>query len=361
MKLKRLVRPWTALGLAGMVVTACGTDDGAGDAVVPSGGSGGASSGATSAAGAGGVSTGGNANQAGASIAGNAGQGGASMAGNTGSGGAADAAGAAGHEPGGGAPEVQGGAGGDSTQGGAGGEPAEPPPFAGPYGVVYAAPVQGVTTRFPQQVQFRAGGLIRWTSELGDVHDLGTAKNLNVGLGGVVQWGRWADGWLAGNDQLELNAKQGFHYGIGTLSAGLPPSGTRSYALVGATPVTVGDGSVDVGSATASATAAFGATTTVGVAIQLNIGGLSYGITSTGGTATPADSEVTAGDVSRPYWIGGAPPRPKTGICADTCSLSVQGFFAGVEADQLVLVVHLYDVSGGSPTSISSVLVLGQP
>jgi hypothetical protein len=245
--------------------------------------------------------------------------------------------------------------------GGAGGETAEAPPFAGPYGVVYAAPVQGVTTRFPEQVEFRAGGLIRWVSELGDEHDLGTAKNLNVGLDGVVQWGRWADGRLAGNDLLDVNAAQGFHYAIGSLTAQVPASGARTYALVGQTSVTVGDGSVDIGSATATASVEFGATTAVGVSLALSIGGITYSIESTGGTATPADSEITTWDATRPNRFGGSPPRPTTGICVDTCSVSVQGFFAGVDADQLALVVHIFDGSGGSPTSISSVMVLRQP
>jgi|GEM_PF-6387592 len=90
---------------------------------------------------------------------------------------------------------------------------------------------------------------------------MGTAKNLNVALDGVVQWGRWADGKLAGNDGFSVNALQGFHYAIGALSASLPVSGTKNYVMVGATPVTSGDGSVAVGTATATAT--FGATTAV--------------------------------------------------------------------------------------------------
>src|SRR6185369_6820003 len=57
---------------------------------------------------------------------------------------------------------------------------------------------------------------------------MGTAKNLNVALDGVVQWGRWADGKLAGNDGFSVNALQGFHYAIGALSASLPVSGTKT-------------------------------------------------------------------------------------------------------------------------------------
>lgn len=338
---------------------ACSSDD---DATAPttSSGAGGAASGgagtggSTVGAGAsqGGVAAGGVVN--GGSAAGGSTNGGRANGGSSGSGGSV-----AGSPAQGGGADGLGGAAGEGAQAGAGGEPmAEAPPFAGPYGAVYAAPIEGVDTRFPKLVEFRAGGLVRWVSQLDEDHDMGSAKNLNVGLDGVVQWGRWADGKLAGNDAFTVNAKQGFHYALGALSAALPANGSQSYVLVGATPVTMGDGSVDVGTATATARAAFGAPTAVGVSIELSIGGVTYKVESSGGTATPATSQVTAWDAEHPARLGGVPPKPTTGMCADGCNLSVQGFFAGVNAAQLALVVHIFDGDGGSPTSLSSVMVL---
>ncbi len=243
--------------------------------------------------------------------------------------------------------------------GGAGGAVAsEQPPFAAPYAVVYAAPIEGVDTRFPKVAAWEDGALARWTSELDEMHDIGSARNLDTGLDGVVQWGRWANGTLTANDGLTLNAKQGFHYAIGSLTPTLPVNGTQEYVVSGATAVTVGDGSVDVGVATAAATAAFGATTKLGVAIGLTIGNVAYALASTGGVATPATSEVTAWDAAHPARLGGVPPKPTTGICTDGCAVSVQGFFAGANAAQLALVVHIFDVAGGSPTSISAVIVM---
>jgi len=342
--------------------SACSSDDDDAASSAGKAGGGGASDGGTSSAG---TSAGGKGNGGASSGASNGGaaNGGSATAGAR-NGGNANGGSSAGSTSGGvdsrgGAADGLAGAGGDGTPGGAGGQPAsEPPPFGGPYAAVYAAPIEGVDTRFPKQVDFRDGGLVHWISQLDEDHDMGTAKNLNVGVDGVVQWGRWADGMLAGNDGFSVNAKQGFHYAIGALSAALPANGTQSYVLVGATPVTKGDGSVDVGTATATASAAFGATTAVGVSIDLSIGGAQYKVVSTGGTATPATSQVTASDAAHPARIGGVPPKPTTGICADGCNLSVQGFFAGANAAQLALVIHIFDGDGGSATSLSSVLVL---
>ncbi|HEX2874361.1 MAG TPA: hypothetical protein VHP33_24070 [Polyangiaceae bacterium] len=340
---------------------ACSSDDDASEPTMSSGAGGAAASGeagtggstvATGGASQGGLAAGGVVN--GGSAAGGSTNGGRANGGSSGSGGSV-----AGATSQGGGPDALGGAAGEGGQGGAAGEPvAESPPFTGPYAAVYAAPIEGVDTRFPKLVEFRAGGLVRWVSQLDEDHDMGSAKNLNVGLDGVVQWGRWADGKPAGNDAFTVNAKQGFHYALGALSAALPANGNQSYVLVGATPVTMGDGSVDVGTTTATARAAFGTATAVGVSIELSIGGVTYKVESTGGTATPATSQVTAWDAEHPARIGGVPPKPTTGMCADGCNLSVQGFFAGVNAAQLALVVHIFDGDGGSPTSLSSVMVL---
>jgi hypothetical protein len=236
----------------------------------------------------------------------------------------------------------------------------EPPPFAGPYGAVYVGPITGVATRFPKSATWSDGLLVNWVSELDEEHDIGSAMNLNTGVdGGVVQWGRWAAGTLAGNDSNTLNAEQGFHYGIGQLTATLPASGTASYAVVAHTRVTLGDGSVaSTDLVAAEATAAFGAVTKVGLTINLTIGGVTYVVVTTGTYADPSTSEFTASDAEHPARLDGVPLKPNTGICIDTCRRSLQGFFAGPNASHLVIVVHLYDEAGGSPSSVSSVIVM---
>ena len=138
----------------------------------------------------------------------------------------------------------------------------------------------------------------------------------------------------------------------------MPTSGTQDYELVGYAPVVVGDGSKPLGTLTATATAAFSATTHVGATFSLDIDNVNYTVTTAGGTATPATSEVTAWSDMYPGYVSGIPAKPSTGICADGCTVSIMGYFAGPSAENLAFVVHIYDTVGGSPTSVSGVAVL---
>jgi hypothetical protein len=245
---------------------------------------------------------------------------------------------------------------------GAGGESsAEAAPFAGPYGAVYVGPEIGVDTRFPTATSWSGGNLVSFVSELDEEHDIGSAMNLDAASdGGIVKWGRWASGTLAADeDGLLLNADQGFHYGIGQLTPTLPASGTASYQVVGHTDVTVGDGSKpSTDLVAAEAKASFGATTKVGLTINLTIDSVTYVVVTTGTYADPTTSEFTTWDAEHPARLGGIPLEPSQGICADGCSRSLQGFFAGPDASHLVIVVHLFDGAGGSPSSVSNVIVM---
>lgn len=269
----------------------------------------------------------------------------------------------------GGAPAGVGGAGsgegGAPAAGGAGGDSsAEAAPFSGPYGAVYVGPMLGVDTRFPTAASWSGGSLVHFVSENDEEHDIGSAMNHDAAAdGGVVQWGRWASGTLGADEAgVVLNAQQGLHYGIGQLTPTLPASGNASYQVVGFTRVTLGDGSkASTDLVAAEATASFGATTKVGLTINLTIDGVSYVIVTTGTYADPSNSELTTSDAEHPARLGGIPLEPSQGICADGCGRTVQGFFAGPDASHLVLVAHLFDGEGGSPTSISSVIVLKKP
>src|SRR5205814_550103 len=148
-----------------------------------------------------------------------------------------------------------------------------------------------------------------------------------------------------------LSATQGFHYAVGTSSDTLPSSGNATYTLLGATEVTRGDGTVAVGTATGDMTVAFAVTSTVGLSLTLNLDGTDYDITTTGGTATPASSEVTALS-NHPTTFTGLPASPTTGVCSTPCTASVFGFFAGTNAERAGLAVHLFHGAGGSADSI---------
>jgi hypothetical protein len=273
--------------------------------------------------------------------------------------------------PGSGGQPVLGGSGpgdaGAPASAGAGGETSvEAAPFAGPYGAVYVGPVIGVDTRFPTATTWSAGELVGFV-ELDEEHAIGSALNVDTGTDGLVQWGRWASGKLGADESnVTLNADQGFHYAIGQLTPTLPASGTVSYKVVGHTDVTLGDGSKpSTDLLAAEATASFGATTKVGVTINPVIDGVEYVVVTTGTYNDPSTSEFTTWDAEHPARLGGVPPAPSEiplaageGICADGCSASLQGFFAGPNAEHLVIVVHLFDGAGGSPSSVSSVIVM---
>lgn len=252
---------------------------------------------------------------------------------------------------------------GATPAGGAGGDSSvEAAPFAGPYGAVYVGPTLGVGTRFPSTATWSGGSLVHFLSE-DEEHAIGTAVNLDTGSdGGVVQWGRWASGTLGGDGVgVMLDAQQGFHYGIGQLTPSLPASGTASYQVVDFTNVTLGDGSApSTDLVAADATASFGATTKVGLTINLSIDGTSYVVVTTGTYVDPTSSELTTSDAEHPARFDGIPLEPSQGICADGCSRTVQGFFAGADASHLVLVAHLFDDAAGSATSVSSVIVMKQ-
>jgi hypothetical protein len=246
---------------------------------------------------------------------------------------------------------------------GAGGQSsAEPPPFAGPYGAVYVGSTIGIDTRFPAAATWSAGKLIGFVSELDEEHDIGTALNLDTGSDGLVQWGRWASGTLGADEAgVTLGAQQGFHYAIGQLTPTLPASGTANYKVVGHTRNTLGDGSKpSTDLLAAEATASFGATTKVGVTIDPVIDGVQYVVVTSGTYVDPSNSEFTTSDAEHPARLGGIPLEPSQGICADGCSVSLQGFFAGPNAEQLVIALHLFDGAAGSASSVSTVIVMNK-
>ncbi|HVY25437.1 MAG TPA: hypothetical protein VHB79_02755 [Polyangiaceae bacterium] len=293
----------------------------------------------------------------------NGGKGGSTIGGASAAGEGGAATTGAGGEAGGVEPGMGGGApaGGADGSAGAGGDAAvsEPAPFAGPYAVVYAGTTIGVDFRPVKSAAFAANQLIDFVASNNEHRAIGTASNHEADHDALMQWGRWADGKMGETDMVTLSATQGFHYAIGAASAALPANGTQDYELVAATPVTVGDGSKALGTATASATVAFSATTHVGATFSLTIDGVTYTVTTTGGTATPGTSEVTAWLPQYPWLVSGIPAtKPTTGICADTCNLSIQGIFAGANAEELAFAVHIFDGAGGSASSISSVFVL---
>ena len=112
---------------------------------------------------------------------------------------------------------------------------------------------------------------------------------------------------------------------------------TYTYNFVGGTAPTVADGTVAPGSMAGNSkvAVAFGATPTFGVDLNVNIGGGSYNIKSTGGVTTP--SLPAPGLVASPVFSNSSILTTLTsgsGLigCTVTCNASINGFLASIGA-----------------------------
>jgi hypothetical protein len=126
---------------------------------------------------------------------------------------------------------------------------------------------------------------------------IGTAKAVDIFGDTLVLAGRWEDGTTAGafyGNTFTFPKDGGFQYVIGDASASLPASGSPAYTLTHGSPTTISDGSIAPGTATGTLGVAFaGDGTKVGASFKLVLpGDQTYDVSTTGGSATPATSEV---------------------------------------------------------------------
>jgi len=173
--------------------------------------------------------------------------------------------------------------------------------------------------------------------------------------GGVLEWGRWVGGPTAAGgwgQDLTFSETQGWHYvtGLATPASDMPTNGAAvSYALLGATAPTFGDGvgnGLGLGRVkSASATVNFVASTLAAEWAFGFAGGNEYRLllpnaTFSGSTVSGAGSMAqTAGS---------------TNVCSgSSCSATFSGYFAGSHANYLALG---YDVKT-TATSLNGVSV----
>tara|TARA_R110000868_G_scaffold107362_4_gene293781 strand:- start:6474 stop:9518 length:3045 start_codon:yes stop_codon:yes gene_type:complete len=188
----------------------------------------------------------------------------------------------------------------------------------------------------------------------------GNFQNYNKGTTTVtggsangLTWSRWSNGtatsaYLA-NNQIELGANQAIHTVTGGLATSLPASGTAQYTLAGATAPTIADGSAAPGTFSGTLGVAFGAygDARVGVDFDVAIGGFTYNILTTGGSATPGTSEIllnSAGFTNSHVPVAAAGGPACTGA---TCEATVAGFLTGVGATGAAISYAIS--SNGSP------------
>lgn len=236
------------------------------------------------------------------------------------------------------------GTGGTGTGGtGTGGEMIGP----GPYFISYSAAGPGIDTRPSVTATFSGQEIVGFVASPMESPVRGTNVTSEAGMDAFIAWGRWNGGTTAGtfyaNPGVVLSPTQGWHLVLGhaTPAAMVPATGSADYALLATTRPTIEDGSLPIGKLTGSIKAAFsGGTTHLGVSLSIDMPtDVTYVVTSNGGTAAPATSEVTVIGVNYGA-IGGQIPISSAGkACTGgaTCKISFQGFMAGPNAERIGL------------------------
>ncbi|MEO9133117.1 MAG: hypothetical protein ABI240_18165, partial [Sphingomonas sp.] len=115
----------------------------------------------------------------------------------------------------------------------------------------------------------------------------------------------------------------------------------------------ISDGSLAPGTFSGALSLDF-ATSRVGVDLLVAIGGASYALQSTGGTANPSQSAI---GYSAAGQINGTATVAPGGICANGCGANINGSLFGSGAQQAGIT---YNIPGGTGQSIFGVAAFGK-
>jgi hypothetical protein len=129
---------------------------------------------------------------------------------------------------------------------------------------------------------------------------------------------------LLGTENYDAN--QGLHYVVGLPTASMPLTGTATYNLLGATRPTYTDGTAAPGSFSGNLFVDFQAML-VGMTLAVGIDGNTYSI----GGAALISGNTFSGFGSA---FGKDPLTISGGGCFCSCSVQVDGFFAGTNAER---------------------------
>jgi hypothetical protein len=248
-----------------------------------------------------------------------------------------------------------------ANRGTAGEGPVVLSPLPGPYELLSVAPNVGMDYGSRESVVWNNAILAGFDGAAAPVkHDIGTCKAVDVGFEGALQWGRWTDGHLAGTDDFLLTAAQGLHYVIGTAPFSVPASGIDEYEQIGSTKVTLADGSAQPGDVTAKASLLFGNPLYAGVELTASIGGVDYQVSSSGGVASPVDSEVHSSPlIDHPPELGGSVSAPNGGVFdGKNCAAALRLFLAGPDGQYLGLSYSFYTDQNSDGPNIFGVVAL---
>ena len=196
----------------------------------------------------------------------------------------------------------------------------------------------------------------------------GTTQIVEAGDVGHMAWARWTNGNVANNNLFGtaptvLGANGGYHVMSGAASATLPASGKVDYNLIATTSPTDTLGSAP-GTLTGDLAIQFGSVAKVGFELQMQVGGRSWGVATTGGSANPSASAVNltnagAGPVfSATFNTNVGTVTAGGGACAIGCNVSVSGALYGANGVHAGVAMNVLDAGYGSATGLA---IFGAP
>ena len=184
------------------------------------------------------------------------------------------------------------------------------------------------------------------------------AQVVDTGSAGTMTWSRWTSGTLNRiftEAVPNMGGNQSTHVLVGEPASNIPTTGTAQYTLAGYTAPTSANDAIAPGTLTGAMAIQFGgsqANTGVGVDLNVAIGGHTYNIVTTGGTANPGTSQMklngaTFSTNNLSLATGG--PACSTSSCA----VAMGGFLSGNGGTQAGL--HYTISQYGSPNNAGAV------
>ena len=214
------------------------------------------------------------------------------------------------------------------------------------------------------------GDLTGFTSILG-VTESGATTIVESGDVGDLAWARWTNGDVVTTgvfgSTVSVGANGGYHVMSGNASFALPSSGTVNYDLIGTTSATDNHGSAP-GTVTGDMAIAFGSTSFVGYDLSMEVGGMGWAVSTTGGAANPSQSGINLVSGSGGFTFGGSFTNTSNTVtasgnaCASACFVSIGGAMFGSNAQYAGVAINVTDSGDGSGvTQATGLAIFGAP
>jgi hypothetical protein len=177
-----------------------------------------------------------------------------------------------------------------------------------------------------------AGQMTGVTTDFGSSFNLvGAGSHAEFGTDGVLAWGRWIGAAELSTPQTVIvnhGPDQGLHYVVGLPSPSMPPSGTATYSLLGATNPTYVSGVPGAGRFDGFVTVTFGPSGTIDGNFKVAMPDTIYSWSWRATTAAQFSATVNA--------VNGCSG-------GSICSAYVDGFFSGATAERIGAAYHIDD------------------